>query len=125
MTAGLNIHVRFWRMTTPVDDEIGGALPTGTIIYDDISARIEPVRPDYILIQQGIETTNLYTCVCRPPNLAIKEYDEVEVVFPLNHNLINKRMLVRNIQDTSIHPSDSRGYLILTLQRKFDAHALV
>jgi hypothetical protein len=125
MTAGLNIHVRFWRMTTPVDDEIGGALPTGTIIYDDIHARIEPMRPDYLLIQQGIETNNLYTCVCRPPNLAIKEYDEVEVVFPLNHNMINKRMLVRNIQDTSIHPSDSRGYLVLTLERKFDAHALV
>ena len=125
MTAGLNIHIRFWRMTTPVDDEIGGAVPTGTIIYDDVPARIEPVRPDYVLIQQGIETTNLYTCVCRPANLAIKEYDEAEVVFPLNHNLINKRLLVRNIQDTSIHPSDSRGYLVLTLERKFDAHALV
>ena len=125
MTAGLNIHVRFWRMTTLVDDEIGGALPTGTVIYDDVMARIEPMRPDYLLIQQGIETNNLYTCVCRPASLAIKEYDEAEVVFPLNHNLINKRLLVRNIQDTSLHPSDSRGYLVLTLERKFDAHALV
>ena len=125
MTAGLNIHVRFWRMTTPVDDEIGGAVPTGTIVYQDIAARIEPMRPDYLLIQQGIETSNLYTCVCRPPNLAIKEYDEAEVVFPLNHNMINKRLLVRNIQDTSLHPSDSRGYLVVTLERKNDAHALV
>ena len=76
MTVGRNIHVQIWRYTTPVDDNIGGAVPTGTITYPDVLARLEPAKTDYMLLSQGIEVLDMYTLYDIPATLNIQEYQQ-------------------------------------------------
>ena len=125
MTVGRNVHVQIWRYTTPVDDNIGGAVPTGTVTYPDILARLEPAKTDYMLLSQGIEVLDMYTLWVTPALLNIQEMDEVTVIAPTNHPLHNVTFLVQPIQGSSLHPDDTRGFMTIVLSRKPRAHKLV
>lgn len=124
MTAGLNLKLDFYNMNTPAgsDDVIGGAMVTGTNYFQGAEGRIEPIKPSTILIQQGYEIVELFMCVVRPVNLQIFENDDAVVTYPTTHFLYNTRMRITSIQRPSVHPDDSRGYLILTLRRRQYAH---
>ena len=123
MVAGLNLKIRVWRMGNLDDDEVAGARISGTVSYESVYARFEQPAPNFLLLQQGLEVTDTIQCTCRPPNLNIKERDEVEVIFPLNHPLYGKKLRITSIQLSDLHPSDSRGKLILFLTRSDYAHA--
>lgn len=118
MTAGLNIELTVWRMLTVLgDDEVGGAISTGTITYTNLRARMAEHRPSQIVLEQGLETDTIWTCVVRPPTIDIRERDEVEVTFPPEHQYLGDHFRVRGVQRTGLHPRDGRGFLSLTLSR--------
>lgn len=121
MTIGLNLQMRVWRITNPTDDVIGGAVPSGTLIYDCVPARLENTKPSLLLLQQGFEVDKVFQGICED-NIVVYEKDEMEIIFPTNHPYINIRLVVHGIQFTSLHPDDSRGYLLLTLKHKDYAH---
>jgi len=123
MVAGLNLRMKVWRMNALPDDDVGGAKLSGTVAYDSIHARFEQPQPNFLLLQQGLEVQDTIQCTCRPPNLDIKERDEVEICFPLHHPLYGERLRVVSVQLSDLHPSDSRGKLILFLSRSEYAHA--
>jgi len=125
LTAGLNIKVNIWRINNDPDDSIGGAMLTGTLLYQIIEARMEQTRPSLLLLQQGYETNKVFMFVLRPANLAMDERDELEVAYPPIHKYYGKRFRVTSIQYPSMHPSDSRGYLIVTASRSDEAHSVV
>lgn len=110
-------------MSNLSDDEVGGARLSGTVLYDSVYARFEQPQPNFLLLQQGLEVTDTIQCTCRPPNMTVKERDEVEVIFPLHHPLYGERLRVVSVQLSDLHPSDSRGKLILYLTRSEYAHA--
>jgi len=118
MTTGLNIKLTVWRMSTVLgDDAVGGAISTGTPLYTDIRARMEEQRPSQIVLEQGLETDQIWTCVVRPPTMTVRERDEVEITFPPEHEYLGDRFRIRGIQRTGLHPRDRRGFLSLTLSR--------
>lgn len=123
MTAGMNIRINIYNIQTTTDDVIGGADPVEFLMYKNLRARLEELKPNTLLLQQGIEITNTYTCLVDEPTLNIYERDEVEITFPKNHHFYGKRMRITGVQYSSMHPSDRRSYVILYLSKKTEAHA--
>jgi hypothetical protein len=108
MPAGLNMVVKIWRYTFSAmgDDDVGGAQPTGTVLYDAVPARKITRMPDMVL----------------PMTLTIKERDEIQIVAPSNHRDYNKHFKIIGVSDNGFSPSDARGYLIISTSRSEVAH---
>jgi len=85
MTAGLDIKGKVWRFSTPSDDDVGGALVSGTVVYDNLACRLIPQPPSSLLLEQGLEVEGLYLLETRPPSLDIRERDEFEITYPFYH----------------------------------------
>jgi len=123
MAAGTNVKLRIWRISTPTDDSIGGAVNVESLEYDNIYAREEEVKAEMVLLQQGLEIERpIMVHVYKP--LLIYERDEVEIMAPTNHRYYLKRCRIVDVQSSSLHPSDHRSHLRLTLRRKEYSHAL-
>lgn len=123
MTAGYNLQIKVTRYTYGPDDEVGGAMPTGTVIYTNIEARTHTLSPTQAFLDQGIETERVFRVMCRPASLIIYNRDEVTITKPVNHKLYNKPFTVMGEPiETNFHPSDPRGYLLLNLARSERAH---
>jgi len=120
MTAGLNIKVNVWRMVQQTDDEIGGAMLSGTLVFNNLPARIETNRPSVLLLDQGLDVDESFQMIFHP--CAVRERDEIEVSWPSQHRFYQKRMRVVALQNTSMNPLDSRDYMSVTLRRKDYAH---
>lgn len=123
MTAGFNLKVNVRRYTYAPDDAIGGAQPTGTVVYSMVDARMHGIEPDQVFYQQGLEVMHTSRMVIRPASLLIYERDELEVAAPYNHKLLGKWFRVDGVIESNFHPSDARSYLILNVSRSDRAHA--
>jgi len=117
MRAGNNLQARFWRYAYPVDDEVGGALPSGTVIYDSVEGRVQANTPIPAFAMQGLATNKVMTGEFYPGTLDIREFDQCEVVSPPNHPYYGEKFRIDTIQKPNYHPGDPRGFLILTLVR--------
>ena len=117
MRAGNNLHARFWRLTYPVDDEVGGALPSGTIVYESVEGRIQASTPIPAFAMQGLSTSKVMTGEFYPGTLDIREFDQCEVTSPPNHPYYGQKFRIDTVQKPNYHPSDPRGLLLVTLVR--------
>lgn len=118
MTTGLNLKISVWRMgTVGPDDAVGGAISTGTVVYESVEGRLSQASPSQIMLEQGLEVDTIWTCRVRPPNLDIRERDEIEITWPPLHPHLNDRFRIRGVRRTSMHPRDGRGFIDLTLSR--------
>lgn len=122
MVAGLNMQLNVWRISFSSDDDIGGAQPTGTVIYQRVPARMRAIRPDQIFLQQGLETQKIFVFTV-PSNYLIYERDELEVTSPISHRYLNERFRVVGNSESSFHPNDARGFLLLSTTRSERSHA--
>jgi hypothetical protein len=115
MTAGLNIKIDVWRMSTAADDEVGGAVVTGTVAYQDLAARLSPRRPSQLMLEQGLETERIFDLIVTGHDVTMRERDEVEVTWPPDHPLYANRFRVVGVQ----YPSRRSKYgpLQFTLSR--------
>lgn len=117
MRAGNNLHARIWRFSYPTDDSVGGAVPSGTVIYESVEARSQDASPIAAFAIQGVETNKIHQAQVYPGTLDIREYDQFEIISPPNHPYINLKMRIDTVQKPNFHPSDPRGYLLLTMVR--------
>ena len=118
MVAGLNLVGKIWRYTaSSYDDDIGGAQPSGTIVYDNVSARIDAQKPTMALVEQGLETQTIFVGVLHPGNMRLESNDEFEVVSPSISHHYGKKYRIIGIQEQSTHPADSRQFVMVTLRR--------
>lgn len=84
MKAGLNLLFDVWRETTPTDDATGGAVFTGTVVYEAVPGSLHGDNPEQLLLQQGLETPRMFT-VNLSRRLTIWERDYVQIISPENH----------------------------------------
>ena len=117
MRAGNNLSARIWRFSYPADDSVGGALPSGTIIYENVQARLQDTSPIAAFAIQGVETNKIHQAEVYPGTLDIREYDQFEVVSPPNHPWVSLKMRIDTVQKPNYHPGDPRGFLLLTMVR--------
>lgn len=117
MTAGFNLKVKFWRYTYPVDDPVGGALPSGTVIYENISGRIQAASPVAAFVAEGLQTDKIMIGTFEPSSLDLREYDQCEVTSPHGHPYMGLQFRIHTVQYPNNHPQDRRNYLIVTMTR--------
>ena len=125
--AGLNLKGRVWRFTTPSDDDQGGAVPTGTILYEPVFSRISAQKPTMAILEQGINTIKLftgmlsYTAYSPTGSFNVQENDIYEVTHPPISHYYGQRFVIIGTQWMSF--SDSRRYLQVTLRREEQANS--
>ena len=120
MTAGL-LHVgHIIRFSYPADDSTGGALPTGTILYMPVHARIFTEKPTLALLEQGLETPELYSAVLEPGDMDLHHNDQFQVDAPNLSPYLNKKFVIVSIQTPSM--LDSRKYMRVVMRRFEIAH---
>jgi hypothetical protein len=124
MTAGLILLSSIWKYTFPADDSVGGAVPSGTILYSRIETRIAPIEPTMALLEQGLETPTLFTAIVRPGTLQIEQNYEVEITAPIISQYYGQHFRILGVQNTSVYADDPRGFILLTLRRSERAHGI-
>lgn len=120
MTAGLNSKGRIWRFSTPTDDDQGGALPTGTVVYENVYARISEKRPTQALLEQGLETPSIYDAILEPGNMTLESNDVYEDSSYLASRFYQKKFVIIGVQYPSMQ--DNRRYIAVTMRRFDQAH---
>jgi len=119
MIIGLNSRARVWRMVNQpaADDDVGGAMITGSVAYDSVRMRWTPRALNFMLLEQGLETKEMMRVFIWPASLLVYERDELEITAPVNHPNFGERWRVVSANRTAIHPSDPRGFLHVTIER--------
>ncbi len=123
----MNLRGNIWRLYAVNDDDQGGAVPSGTIVYRDIYSRISPLQPTMAILEQGIETVQIFSGVFQYPAFNITggfnvlENDVFEVTWPPISAHINKKFIFIGIQFQSY--DDSRKYLVGQLRRLVTANS--
>jgi len=118
MTAGMNLLCKIIEFSYPSDDSVGGAQPSGTVTYEDISCRVQSSKPTQALLEQGLEDVSMFIGLLTPHTVLVTNNNQLEITAPLNSPYYNERFrVVGNPQRTSMSPSDSRGYILVNLKR--------
>ena len=126
MTAGMNLKGRVWRFYTPVDDDQGGAVPSGVVVYDNIYSRISALQPTIALLEQGLETPTIYNGLLQYPafnitgTFEIFPNDQYEVTWPPINVHYGKFFKILGMQPQSY--DDARKYYVVHMRRFVTAH---
>jgi hypothetical protein len=121
--AGMNIRFDIFRVNYGSDDEVGGAVITGTCQHHDIPGRLQGEMPNQLLLQQGLETPRTFTATIFPGTLDIRERDEVWVSEPHDHVYYHQYFRVIGVTYSNFTSRDPRSYLLLSLTRSERAHS--
>lgn len=122
MVAGQNTLCKIWRINTDPDDIVGGAVTTGTVVYDYIPIRFQAEPEQQLLLQQGLQTMRTFTVMVVPGYLDIRERDELEITDPKDHIYYGKRFRITSVSYSSHNRRDPRNYIRLGLIRSVVAH---
>jgi len=117
LTAGFVLAAKVWEFTDAYDD-VGGATPSGTVIYENVSLRLQNSPNSLAMNIQGYETTKHFSAVVdhRLMNLVEKKH-YFEITSPPNHRYYGKMFRLTSIQEPNFHPADPRRYLVVNLER--------
>jgi len=121
MTAGLLHTGRIIRFSYPTDDDQGGAVPTGTVIYEPVFARIFTEKPTLALLEQGLETPAMYSAIIEPGDIAIQNNDQLEIISPNISPYKGLKFVI--ISDPTPSMLDSRRYWKVVMRRFVIAHS--
>ena len=114
---GLNTQFNVWQMSQASDDEVGGAVFTGTITDNCIQGHLRVNTPSQLLIEQGLETKITADAFVLPGTVVLEERYVLEVSGPINHPNLNQRFRIVGVADWSKHPQDQTKFHRLKLIR--------
>lgn len=124
MAAGLNVKFRLHQIYFDDDDDVGGAVMTGTVEIGDFWGRFAENSPSQLLLQQpGMEIEQTASILLRyhimgqPGAKTILERSQMEIVGPINHPNYGERFRIVGIQHMPTHPSQRRNLVKLTVKR--------
>lgn len=123
---GLNILFNVTRINYSSDDIVGGAVTTGTVLHSGLRGRIEGnlVQQDILSLNPGLETEKIFRVTMQPGNLDIQERDYFVITSPTDHPYYNEDFRIIKVTYSNFVPSDYRDYMILTLSKSEQAHAI-
>lgn len=120
MTAGLLHTGKIWRFTYPQDDDQGGSVPTGTVLYEPVFARIFVEKPELALLHQGLETPSLFSAIIEPGDISIQNNDQYEETGPNISPYLGWKFVI--VSDPQPSMLDSRRYWKVIMRRFLIAH---
>lgn len=121
--AGLNQVARLIRFSYPTDDAAGGAVPSGTVVYENLLVRIKSEEPTQALLEQGLQTPTIYTGLLFAGNITIEHNDQLEIVAPMGSWFYEKKFRVIGVQRSSNHPAQDRNQIRVTMRRYEESHS--
>jgi len=119
--AGLNLKGRVWRLLQSPDDDQGGSVPTGMILYEPVFSRIRSEKPTLALLEQGLETPEIFSGMLSYPAYSptgtfdVQHNDQYEVTWPPISSFYGKKFVIIGVQNTSFE--DNRRFLVCTMRR--------
>lgn len=122
MPAGINRIAELTTFSYLNDDSVGGAQPSGTVLYQNLVVRIKSEEPTLALLEQGLETPTIYTALIFPGNIEIKHNDQLRFTAPIRDWFYNKKFRVIGIQRSSSHPNLDENQVRVTLRRFEESH---
>lgn len=120
--AGLNRLAELTTFSYPNDDSVGGAQPSGTVVYPNLIIRIRSEEPTQALLEQGLQTPTIYSAHLFPGNIDIKHNDQVRITSPAGDWFYNKKFRVIGVQRSSNNLQD-RNFVRITLRRFEESHS--
>jgi hypothetical protein len=99
-----------------MDDDIGGAMPSGTCIATGVSVRIEENSTPLLLLAQGIEADKTYSLMMLWPISGVQFQDVMVVTYPPEHFLLNAELKVIDVSHDSLIDRN-RGHIEVSLRR--------
>ena len=115
MVAGLNLKATIHTMSHSADDDIGGALITGTVAYQDVAIRLSASRPTQASLEAGLEVDRVFDAVIVGRGVILNERDEIEITWPIGHPYYLERFRITGFQlDGRRRPF---GHTAMTLSR--------
>lgn len=127
MIAGFNLKGRIWRLTAADnDDSVGGAVPSGTTLYEPIFGRIKAEEPTLALLEQGLETPTIFSAQLSYPVLTTGSFDfqhndQYEVIDPPISPWYGKKFRIIGIQN--VEYNDARRYVNVKMRRTVTANS--
>lgn len=127
MIAGFNLTGRIWRLTAADnDDSVGGAVPSGTTLYEPIFGRIKAEEPTLALLEQGLETPTIFSAQLSYPVLTTGTFDfqhndQYEVTDPPISPWYGKKFRIIGIQN--VEYNDARRYVNVKMRRTVTANS--
>lgn len=121
MTAGFLSRGQIIRFSYPADDDQGGAVPSGTVIYHNVSARIFTEKPTLALLEQGLETPEMFQAILAPGDMTLQHNDQYQELAPNISPYLNDKFVIISIQRPS--QLDQRQYLRVVMRRFETAHS--
>jgi len=109
-----NLHMKFtiYRVSF-IDDEVGGAVETGTVLASNIRGYMDIRPPSQLMLEQGLETPRIADIFLRPRpgSLVLYERDQIEVTGPADHPNINERWRIEAVLNSPQHPKDRKRFI--------------
>jgi len=129
MVAGLNFRVDVLRFVDQ-DDDVGGASPSGTMVYHNAQGRridhLVHIRriPQLEAQQQGLESGRFNLFELQPATMDVRENDEIRIINPPNNWDYLNYFRVISVMREGYSPSDRRGILLCSCRRSVQAHGI-
>lgn len=101
----------------PQDDSSGGAVPSGTVLYQRLDARIEANMPTLALLEQGLQVPTTYQVLVHPGNIEAKHNDQIVFTAPQNDWFYNKKFRIIGLTRSSSHPGNDRNLIKFIVRR--------
>ena len=120
--AGLNLKGKIWRFTAATNnDDQGGAVPTGQVLYDPVFSRIKSEKPTLALLEQGLETPEIFSAhfsyapYSPTGSFDVQHNDQYEITWPIISSFYGKKFVIIGVQHVDFN--DQRRYLQCTMRR--------
>lgn len=123
MSAGLNVRFDIYRILQDDDDEVGGSMITGSVVYPSVQGRFQKLNATQVYLEQGLETVRIFTCHLIPGTLDIKERDELQLVQPTDHPMFGQRFRIIDFSPADFNRRDPRNYINIQMTRSVRAHS--
>ena len=98
-------------------DEGGRAVSTGTMVYQCVASEFQHMKPNSLLLQQGMETKTLATVLVRPATMSILEGDEFIITGPEYNPDVDRTWEIIAVTPDAIPVSNRNSKIRLTLDR--------
>jgi hypothetical protein len=116
---GLNVRFDIYRLSY-IDDDVGGAVETGTVVASNIPGRISVMAPSQQSLEMGFETPLVADIYLRPRpgTLTINENDQILLIAPVDHINYNQRFRIEGeAQSSSMHAKNRNQFIKLRCSR--------
>ena len=122
MPGGLNRVCELITFSYPADDSVGGAVPSGTVLYQNLSCRIEANMPTMALLEQGLQVPTTYQVLVFPGNITAEHNDVIRFTAPINDWFYNKKFRIIGLTRSSSHPANDRNLIKFIVRRFEESH---